>query len=148
MMDMRRDMQLEILSDPALLGSVRGLMRAYLTTQGYDRERAQEVVLAVDEACANAIRHSYEGRPDGTVSLELRSNDTWTELCLEDSGIPAPPERLERKELEAPTIETATPGGLGVQLMYQVFDEVRFQPGEKRGNCVIMRLKRPPRKED
>jgi serine/threonine-protein kinase RsbW len=145
---MRKDLQLEVLSDPALLASVRGLMRAYLAGQGYGKDQAQEVVLAVDEACANAIRHSYEGRPDGTVSLELRSNEAWTEVCLEDSGIPAPPERLARKELTPPTVESATPGGLGVQLMYQVFDEVRFQPGEKRGNCVIMRLKRPQRKED
>lgn len=148
MMVMRSDIQLGLLSDPALLGSVRALIRAYLACRGFDKERTQEVVLAVDEACANAIRHSYEGKPNGMVSLDMRSNDKWVELHLEDAGIPAPPEHLERKKLETPTIEEATPGGLGVQLMYQVFDEVRFQPGEKQGNCVIMRIRRPQRKED
>lgn len=144
---MRKDIQLEILSDPRLLQPVRGLVRGYLRALGYADDRVHEVVLAVDEACANAMRHSYEGRPDGVVKLTLRSNGAWTELELEDAGVPAPAEKTTRRALEPPTIETARPGGLGVQLMYEVFDEVNFRPGEERGNCVTMRLKQPPKRD-
>lgn len=144
---MRKDIHLEILSDPRLLQPVRGLVRGYLRALGYADDRVHEVVLAVDEACANAMRHSYEGRTDGVVTLNLRSNGVWMELELVDAGVPAPVEKTTRRKLEAPTIDTARPGGLGVQLMYEVFDEVRFCPGAERGNCVTMRLKQPPKKD-
>lgn len=140
---MRRDIRVELLSDARLLQGVRSLMRAYLQGLGFSRERMSDIVLAVDEACTNAIRHSYGGRADGRVTLTLRSNAQWIELQVADMGEPAPREKVARRELARPTRETAQPGGLGVQLMYQVFDEVEFAPGEKRGNRVTMRLKRP-----
>lgn len=140
---MRKDIRLELLSDARLLQCVRGLIRVYLQGLGFSRERMSEIVLAVDEACTNAIRHSYGGRANGRVTLTLRSNAQWIEMEVRDAGEPAPPDKVARRELERPTRETAQPGGLGVQLMYQVFDEVVFAPGEKRGNRVTMRLKRP-----
>ena len=144
---MSRELRLELTSDAQLLGAIRGLVRGYLAVRGFGREKMQEVVLAVDEACANAIRHSYGGRADGTVVLSLWTDDVWTEVRVEDQGEPVALEKVVRKTLEPPTIETARPGGLGVQLMYAVFDDVQFCPGECAGNCVIMRLRRPPRKE-
>lgn len=140
---MRSDIRVELLSDPSLLQCVRSLVRAYVQGMGFSRDRVNEIVLAVDEACTNAIRHSYGGRPDGRVTLALRSNAQWVELRIRDTGEPAPPEKVARRELPRPTRETAQPGGLGVQLIYQVFDEVKFVPGEGRGNSVVMRLKRP-----
>lgn len=144
---MRRDLRLELTSDAMLLGSVRGLVKGYLSCQGFDRERSQEVVLAVDEACANAIRHSYGGRNDGLVTLTLLSDKEWAEMRVEDQGEPVALEKVARKTLEPPTIESAKPGGLGVQLMYAVFDDVQFCPGDCVGNCVIMRLRKPQREE-
>jgi anti-sigma regulatory factor (Ser/Thr protein kinase) len=145
---MRKELKLELTSDARLLGAVRGLIRGYLGSRGLERERIQEVVLAVDEACANAIRHSYGGQIGGAVTLTLRTDDEeWAEVCLEDHGEPVALERVARKTLEPPTLETAKPGGLGVQLMYAVFDEVEFRPGNETGNCVIMRLRLPQRKE-
>ncbi|HNR30150.1 MAG TPA: ATP-binding protein [Candidatus Hydrogenedentes bacterium] len=144
---MRDEIHVETVSDPRLLGCIRSLVRAYAAGLGFAEERVRDIVLAVDEACANAIRHSYGGRNDGAVTIVLKSSEEWMELELTDAGAPAPPERIVRRELERPTPETARPGGLGVQLMYEVFDEVRFTPGAVRGNHVIMRLRRPERKD-
>lgn len=127
------------------MGCIRGLVRAYAAGLGFLEDRVREIVLAVDEACANAIRHSYAGRNDGTVALTLKSSAEWVELELIDAGAPAPAEKVARRELERPSTETARPGGLGVQLMYRVFDEVVFTPGATRGNHVMMRLRRPER---
>ena len=41
-----------------------------------------------------------------------------------------------------PTAVGNIPGGLGIQLIHEVFDEVDFCPGEGGGNCVTMKLKR------
>jgi len=142
-----RNVQLEFPSDPRLLRAVRGLVRGYAENLGYSEDRVSEVVLAVDEACANAIRHSYRGATDGELALSLSSNEHGVEIVLRDKGQPATAERLREQALRAHADPVSDiplrPGGLGVRIMYQAFDEVVFRPGKRRGNCVTMRLKPP-----
>jgi anti-sigma regulatory factor (Ser/Thr protein kinase) len=135
---------MEVSSDPALLGVVRGAVRCFLDAYGIPDERTAEAVLAVDEACANAIRHAYGGQKDRKFRLAMRTTERWLELEVRDSGKPAPRDKIVQKGLpEISDHSEITPGGLGVQLMYKVFDKVDFCPGKTRGNCVTLRLKRP-----
>ena len=141
----RQDIAIEVASDPRLLHLVRNLVRGYLEEAGFSRERADEVVLGVDEACTNAIRHSCGGNPNDSFRVSSRIVGQWLEIQLEDSGEPAPPEAIGQGA--APPIptdaESLRPGGLGVHLIHQVFDEVEFCPGPTRGNCVTMKLRLP-----
>jgi anti-sigma regulatory factor (Ser/Thr protein kinase) len=109
--------------------------------------RRHEVMLAVDEACSNAIRHAYEGRTDGAVELVLSASEDWIEITVSDQGVPCPAECIARLPLEAPEPDEVKPGGLGVKLIHEVFDEVLFCPGEESGNCVTMRLRRKKKHE-
>lgn len=140
-----QEMHFEVTSDPRLLCCLRALVRTYMGVLGYNVERTEEVVLALDEACTNAIRHSYGGRPDQRLELDFRVCDEYTEITLRDSGAPAPKAKLARRNLEADSPEAVRPGGLGVQIIHRVFDDVVFEPGETQGNTVTMRLKRAPR---
>lgn len=133
------DLQLELRSDPRLLGCVRSLVRAWLEARGVAAETAEELVLAVDEGCANAIRHSYGGECDHSVQLTLTAAPGLLEVRLCDQGEPCPPTVFEPRPLDRPDPEHLRPGGLGVQLMQRTFDEVVFCPGREAGNCVILR---------
>jgi anti-sigma regulatory factor (Ser/Thr protein kinase) len=136
------DLRLEVCSDPRLLGVVRGVLRCWLEVFGLVEDRRDEVVLAVDEAVANAMRHAYEGRCDETVDLVLSSTHRWVEITVSDQGLPCPAERVDRRPMVRPEPHELVPGGLGVRLIHQVFDDVRFCAGEDRGNCVTMRMRR------
>ncbi len=143
---MKQDFMLEIASDPRLLRVVRDLVRSYLIEAGFASERVDEVVLGVDEACTNAIRHSCAGNPDDTFRITFRTTIDWLEIQLEDSGEPAPPESLVRADRPSPqSASDLRPGGLGVHLIHEVFDQVEFCPGATQGNCVTMKLKLPKR---
>lgn len=137
-----RDFLLAFRASPQLLCDVRAIIRSYLTNQGLEDDRIQEVVLAVDEACTNAIRHAYAGDDGKTLELSLASRDEWIELELCDDGIPAPYDRIKPKSEEAIAAEALTPGGLGMHLIYNVFDDVNFTPGNTKGNTILMRLRR------
>lgn len=139
---MDRDIHLIIRSDPKLLASIRSLVRRWVESWELDEKTAHDVVLAIDEACTNAIRHAYEGRSDGSVELTLKAAPDYLEFQVSDQGLPCPAERAEKREMEPPDPDDLTPGGLGIQLIYNVFDEVDFCQGEDGGNCVTMRLKR------
>lgn len=140
-----RDVHIEVASDPKLLCCVRALTRTYLNVLGLLPDRAEDVVLALDEACANAIRHSYEGRTDEKLELDFTHDGEYTEIVLRDGGVPASRERLAARLDEDRSPDAIRPGGLGVQIMYRVFDEVMFKPGETVGNTVVMRLRTSPR---
>ncbi len=139
----REDIRVELASDPKLLRSVRALVRAYLTSSGVDPERVPEVVLGVDEACTNVIRHSYGGRPEGRLELTMRSSEDAVVFTLRDHGDPVSLERCARREMSSIDAIARDGGGLGVQLMYRIFDSVSYSPGDETGNCVTLRLNRP-----
>jgi anti-sigma regulatory factor (Ser/Thr protein kinase) len=139
-----REILIEVAADPRLLGILRGMVRSYLAEVGFERERTDEVVLGVDEACSNAIRHGCQGCEDQTFQICFRSDDEWVEIQLVDSGTPAPPDAFDRRPRTPPAdVDSVTPGGLGVHLIHEVFDEVLFNSGPGTGNCLTMRLKRP-----
>lgn len=141
---MKQDFMIEIAPDPRLLRVVRDLVRSYLVQAGFGSERVDEVVLGVDEACTNAIRHSCAGKPDSTFSIAFGTTKDWLEIQLEDSGEPASPESLVPGERPDPAdASDLRPGGLGVHLIHEVFDQVDFCPGVTQGNCVTMKLKLP-----
>ena len=140
---MTTDFEIQLRTDPRLLYSVRGLVWRYVRGGGFTEDRCDEVVLAVDEACTNAMRHAYCYRDDASLTLVLSMGEHWLEIEVRDEGTPAPAGCFERKELAPPSLDDLRPGGLGVQLIYRVFDEVEFTPGSERGNRVRMRLARP-----
>lgn len=140
-------LRLEVSSNPRLLGVIRGVVQVWLELVGLAADRRHEVILAIDEACANCIRHAYEGRIDESVELVMSASPEWLEITVSDQGRPCRPECVEYRPLVAPAPNEVEPGGLGVRLMYEVFDEVAFCPGTTRGNCVTMRLHRTGKNE-
>ena len=139
---MDRDIHLIIRSDPKLLAPIRSLVQRWVESWEVDEKTTHDVVLAIDEACTNAIRHAYEGRSDGSVELTLKAATDYLEFQVSDKGLPCPTECAAKREMEPPDPDELTPGGLGIQLIHNVFDEVDFCAGEDGGNCVTMKLKR------
>ena len=90
------DILIEFRSDPALLKPVRHLVRAYLDSLGLSADRRDDVVLAVDEACANAIRHSYQGDNDRPIELSFTQDSSGVTIVLRDEGLPPPKARVHR----------------------------------------------------
>jgi anti-sigma regulatory factor (Ser/Thr protein kinase) len=136
------DIALVLRTDPRFLRAVRSLVRCYFSDAGVPEERCQDVVLAIDEACTNAMRHSYGGNTACQLRVGLASDPEWITVVLRDEGCPAAPDRIRPRPPEPVDPEGLTPGGLGVQLIYRVFDEVDYAPGDRVGNRIVMRLRR------
>lgn len=140
---MTHDLQLEVRTDPRLLAAVRELVRTWIGRFELGDDTEHGVVLAVDEACTNCFRHSYGGKGNCYARLTMRETPEFLEFEISDEGTPCRPEEVARRELEPPDPDTVEPGGLGVQLIHQVFDEVIFDPGSPLGNRVTLRLGKP-----
>ncbi len=134
------EIRLQVRSEARLLGPVRELVRAWFLRHGVAPDRVGDLVLGVDEACANAIRHAYAGRCDEMVELVLAAEPAALRVEVCDRGTTAAPDAVGRRLLAPPEPEELCPGGLGVQLIRTAFDDVRFCPGSPCGNRVVMRL--------
>lgn len=137
---MTEDLYIAVRSDTRLLRTIRAAVRGYLEAAETPADRCDEVVLALDEACANSMRHAYKGQTGGRLELTVRREGGAVEFQLRDFGVPIPADKCTPRALTAPDPAQLTPGGLGLPLIFEVFDEVEVCPGVESGNCITMRL--------
>ena len=96
-----------------------------------DEHVLADVLLALDEAVSNAIRHGSQGGEPVRVSVD--SDGEWVEMSVRDGG---PTPQLPRLPAEPPPLLKT--GGRGLWLILQLVDEVRLQRIED-GTRLTMR---------
>lgn len=108
---------------PEALGAVRAEAERFCRRAGLDSRTAGQVVLALDEACANVVRHGYVGG-GGAMEITFEHEAGLLRLRVEDRARPFAPR-------DPPVIPDATAtSGRGLGIIHAVMDEVRFEPGE------------------
>ena len=95
-----------------------------------------QVLLAVDEACTNVARYAYGGSP-GTLELECSFDDPVLTILLRDHGSPFDPRNAPDPDLSA-GVEDRNIGGLGVFLIREIMDNVKYSFSDENGNELVM----------
>jgi anti-sigma regulatory factor (Ser/Thr protein kinase) len=105
------------------------------------------MALALDEALCNVIRHGYKQAADRPIWItitpvggittpeEMHKNGNPVQgirIVLEDEAVQVDPSQIKGRQLE-----DIRPGGLGVHIIHEVMDDVRY---EKREGGAGMRL--------
>jgi sigma-B regulation protein RsbU (phosphoserine phosphatase) len=118
----------------AQLKVVRRLVEAAARRAGAGCEWAQELVLAVDEACQNIIRHGYGNCGQGKIRLAIRRRGCALEVELVDDA-PA----VKDRDCRGRRLDELKPGGLGTHFMHALTDRVRrLPPPPGAGNRLLM----------
>ena len=129
---------LNITSCPAHLPVVRGAIEKACEQCGLDAEDTGAVVLSVDEALANIIKHAYQGERGHPIEIELSpisdGSDSGLQIRIRDHGMHVDPAEIKSRDLK-----DVRPGGLGVHIMTKCMDSVEFSPGEGGGTLLTMR---------
>lgn len=156
-------MDLTILSQPRYLCVVRAAVEAAARQLGLAREEADAVVIAVDEAVSNVIRHGYtmaQNRPIRVLMSPGRLNGhTGVQIDVEDACAQVRPEDIRSRSPLAQTLDdidnadarrraaaASTPGGLGLHLIQRAMDRVEIaRRDDDRGIRLRMfKAARPP----
>lgn len=119
---------------PEELGAMRHRLAAALARAGVEAALRQALVLAVDEACANIIRHAYGGPCDARIFLRLSQHEQELLFELHDFAPCVDPAKVQPRDLD----ETR-PGGLGINFIDALMDSWSLQPQERGGNLLTMR---------
>ncbi len=110
-----------IKSDPCHLARVRAFVREVAAEASFDEQVTFNLMLAVNEACANIIRHAYGGDTTQDIILSATVSPDAIEFRLRDYGRQADPACMKSRDLD-----DVRPGGLGCFLIRQTFDEVDY----------------------
>ncbi|MDX2115874.1 MAG: ATP-binding protein [Planctomycetota bacterium] len=133
------ELRVEMLSQPRYLSGARDLVSAVAKRLGFDDQSCGQIALAVDEALCNVIRHGYDRRPDGRIWLSIwpvehsPSEPLGMKIVIEDEAKQIDPESIRGRDLE-----DVRPGGLGVHIIRQVMNTVRYEKREKAGMRLVL----------
>jgi anti-sigma regulatory factor (Ser/Thr protein kinase) len=107
---------------PEALVSVRRILRRWLAFHGAEDEELHDVVVACQEACANAVEHAY-GPGHAYFDVEADHRESRIRVTVRDEGRWRPPRGSHR--------------GRGLPLMRALMDSVDVEHGTE-GTVVVL----------
>ena len=138
-----RPLKLCVFSAPYHLPVVRAATESLCELLGFDAESITRVVLSVDEAMTNVIRHAYAGADDRPIEVELAVRcDRGVEalvIRIRDYGRTVDPQSIRSRDLA-----DVRPGGLGVHIMNECMDHLEYRQADGGGTVLTMRKRLPP----
>ena len=125
-------------SHPRFLCIVRAAVGELALVYGLPEGSCHEIVLAVDEALANVIRHAYKGRYDQEIELECLVVDGRLEFTLLDRGEAPDPARICGQPLNEVSLS-----GRGTHLIKAAMDEVCYERVPKGNQLKLVKFLPP-----
>ncbi len=113
--------QIEFCSHTGNLALMRNCVRRFLESFPFSERQRTLMVLGVDEACTNIIRHAYHLRDDQLISLSLEGKNDCVCLRLRDYG-----RQMQPGGMQGRPADLIKPGGLGLHLIRNAFDQVDY----------------------
>ena len=131
--------EIKLAADPACLCIVRSAVRKAAQNAGLTERDVDAVILALEEAMANAIRHSYGGACRQPIIVTINSQEEGQdkrarlEIMVRDFG-----RQVNPKEIKGRNLDDVRPGGLGVHIIRSTMDEVEYSCPADGGMQVRM----------
>jgi len=108
--------EVEIPSHPRMLRGMRRRLEAWLVGRGLEHDGVVDVVLAVSEACNNAIEHAYADSGGGPVNVTVSKDGENLRVVVEDHGVWREQTRSDER-------------GRGLMLIEQLMDAMTVETG-------------------
>jgi serine/threonine-protein kinase RsbW len=118
------------------LAAISDFIAEAMKQLGIEQEIFQ-VQLAVNEACTNIIQHAYSGESEKPIRIICSMSGNDLLIRIRDWGKSFDPSSVPSPEIDAELFERQL-GGLGIFLMRQMMDEVRYVSYAGEHNEVIM----------
>ena len=133
------DLHLELESDPNILPNVREQLKVWTRAHGWTDEQTGEIILAVDEALCNVIRHGYDSQGAQKILLTARiiqepKHGEGLEIHIRDFGKQIDPAKIRGRDLD-----NIRPGGLGVHIIRAMMSSAEYSRADGGGMLLVMR---------
>jgi serine/threonine-protein kinase RsbW len=124
-----RSVRLTIPARPEYITLGRLALTALAGVRPVSDETLHDLKLALTEACTNSVKHAYEEGGEGTVDIlyELQPDRLAVEVGDAGAG-------FEPLHSDGANGDELSEGGLGIEIIRAVTDEVEIEPREGGGS--------------
>lgn len=128
--------QLRLYCDTAQLSDLRQFLESILKVTPLSEIEQHQVILAVEEICANLIIHSHDCNSKEFIDLNVISSKSLIVFEILDFGKGF--NILEYREPEiSEVIKSKRKGGLGIILVKRIMDKIEFESLENKNICRL-----------
>jgi len=145
-MESKPQIQLAITSNPLFLSGTREFVYHIASRVGFSEEACGQMALAVDEAICNVIRHGYDRALDKPIWISLQciggvaapetqqtNPTTALQIVIEDEA-----RQVDLSMIKSRNLDEIRPGGLGVHIIQEVMDDVKYEHRSGKGMRLTM----------
>jgi anti-sigma regulatory factor (Ser/Thr protein kinase) len=123
------------------LANIRDFIHYHAIEFGFSIEITQKIVLAVDEACTNLIKYGYCQDDNQTIKIFIEYDKNAFIIKIMDTSESFNPK--DRPDTDVKTyIRQMLKGGLGIQIIKLVIDEIDYIPANIDNNENVLILKK------
>ena len=135
---MRVSMHLRLPADGRMLPHTRHAVAGYLQELDLTAEERHDVVLAIDEACANVIRHAFPDGPpppdESAIELTAELAKHSVEVVVEDRGVGFDTDVIDLRS----TTPADAVSGRGLQIIRELMTTVEVTTNASGGTRLTM----------
>ncbi len=121
------------------LRSIRSFITEQLEDVKLTRREKSQIVLAVDEACANAIIHGNKCDETKEIQISVETDSDKIVIEIIDEGINEVPFGFVPEKDIKNLIKEKRKGGIGLKLINEIMDEIHFYKKNNRNVCILIK---------
>ena len=126
-------MIINIKSNPSELKDLRVQIKKYLN-ENFKDLKVDEILLAIDEAVQNIIRHAYEMKANQPIDVEIQKTQNFS-IKIRDYG-----KQVELSSIAPRKLNEVRPGGLGVHFIRTICKNVKYEHAKDNKGGTILTL--------
>ncbi len=122
------------------LKEIREFVTDVLHKYNLSEVKINELVLAVDEVCANLIIHSHNCNPQESfeIKIDVNKNEGITFYIIDDGKIGFNLNQYKEPSLNE-LIKKQKKGGVGLILVNRIMDDIQFKCSPERNVCRLFK---------
>ncbi len=132
-----RLLALRVPASPDRLRLVRAAVSEAALASGCSEQCVRDIVLAVDEACQNIIKHAYHGDPSREILIDVRRDEKQLVLEIVDFADP-----VDTAQIKPRNLGEIRPGGLGTHFIQECMDATEYVPPPDGAGNLLRMVKR------
>lgn len=129
---------LKLYCDTQKLAGLRDFLNNTLQQTNLNEIEIHQLVLAVEEVCANMIIHSHSCDPDTYINLKTEITNNAVIFEIKDMGKGFNLLEYQEPELDE-VVKAKRKGGLGIMLVKKIMDKIEFESNGFKNTCRLIK---------
>jgi serine/threonine-protein kinase RsbW len=134
---MRKSNKISLSSSTKNLSLVREFVGKEAAESGFDDSTINQIILSVDEACTNIIKHAHKYNDKESIEVETMLENGQFKIILKYKGKAFDPNGIDNPDMKE-YFSNFKVGGLGVPIMKRFMNKIEFVKKNSDTNCLTL----------